>query len=125
MDTRGCTMRVEEEFLVVDATTRALESDGPALLPAARDRLGDDVHPELHPSQLEITTPVGETLGDIRAELTRLRTELAAMLADRGDRLAATGTHPFSPWYDDPEVNPQYRVLERQYQQIRQGQSIG
>src|SRR3989440_2916605 len=124
MDTTGFTIGVEEEFLVVDAATGALKSDGPALLPAARDGLGDDVHPELHPSQLEITTPVGETLGDIRAELTRLRSELAATLADRGDRLAATGTHPFSDWTEDPEINPQYEVLERQYQQIAREQLI-
>ncbi len=124
MGTAACTLGVEEEFLVVDAATGALRPDGPAALPAARDRLGEDVHPELHPSQLEITTPVAETLGQIRAELVRMRAELAATLAERGDRLAATGTHPFSPWTADPAINPQYEVLEDQYQQIAREQVI-
>ena len=124
MSTEGYTIGVEEEFLVVDATTRALRQDGPALLPAARDRLGEDVHPELHPSQLETNTPVGETLADVRAALTRLRCGLAATLAAAGCRLAAAGTHPFSPWTDDPVVNPEYAVVEREYQQLAREQVI-
>jgi carboxylate-amine ligase len=82
------------------------------------------VHPELHPSQLEITTPVAETLAEIRAELRRMRGELVATLAERGDRLAASGSHPFSPWTADPAINPQYEVLEVQYQQIAREQVI-
>jgi len=68
MGTAGCTLGVEEEFLVVDAASGALRPHAPAALSAARDRLGEDVHPELHPSQIEITTPVAETLPEIRAE---------------------------------------------------------
>jgi len=124
MGIAGCTLGVEEEFLVVDAATGALRPEGAAALPAARDRLGDDVHAELHPSQIEITTPVAGTLGEIRAELRRMRGELAATLDERGDRLAATGTHPFSPWTADPAINPQYEVLETQYQQIAREQLI-
>jgi glutamate---cysteine ligase / carboxylate-amine ligase len=124
MSTAGFTIGVEEEFLVVDATTRSLSPDGPALLPAARDRLGEDVHPELHPSQLETNTPVGETLADVRAALTRLRSGLAATVADAGCRLMATGTHPFSPWTDDPVVNEKYAIVEQEYQQLAREQVI-
>jgi carboxylate-amine ligase len=124
MGTGGFTIGVEEEFLVVDAATGALRPDGPALLPAARDRLGEDVHPELHPSQLEINTPVGETLADVRAAVTRLRSGLVATLAAAGCRLAATGTHPFSAWTDDPDINPEYAVVEREYQQLAREQVI-
>ena len=118
------TIGVEEEFLVVDADTGAIRPDGPALLPAARDRLGEDVHPELHPSQLETNTPVGETLGEVRAALSRLRSVLATTLAGAGCRLAATGTHPFSSWREDPEINPEYERLEREYQQLAREQVI-
>ncbi len=114
MGTAGCTLGVEEEFLVVDAATGALRAEGAAALPAARERLGEDVHAELHPSQIEITTPVAETLREIRAELRRMRGELAATLAERGDRLAATGTHPSSPWTADPAINPQYEIAREQ-----------
>jgi carboxylate-amine ligase len=124
MATGPFTIGVEEEFLVVDTDTRALRPDGPDLLPAARDRIGEDVHPELHPSQLETNTPVGETLADVRAALTSLRRKLSATLAGAGCRLAATGTHPFSAWTDDPTVNPEYAVVEREYQQLAREQVI-
>jgi carboxylate-amine ligase len=118
------TIGVEEEFLVVDAATGALRPDGPALLPAARARLGEDVHPELHSSQLEVNTPVLATLADVRRDVTGLRQGLGAILAERGYRLAATGTHPFAVWTEDPEVHPDYAVVEREYQQLAREQII-
>src|SRR2546423_5912779 len=124
MTTGPLTFGVEEEFLVVDPDTRALRPDGTDLLPAARDRIGEDVHPELHPSQLETNTPVGETLADVRAALTSLRRKLSATVAGAGCRLAATGTHPFSAWTDDPTLNPEYAVVEREYQQLAREQVI-
>jgi glutamate---cysteine ligase / carboxylate-amine ligase len=124
MSTENFTIGVEEEFLVVDATTGALAPEGPALLPEARARLGDDVHPELHRSQLEITTSVEATLADVRRDVTALRRDLAAILAERGYNLAATGTHPFSTWTEDPAVNSDYAVVEREYQQLAREQII-
>ena len=124
MGTGPFTIGVEEEFLVVDAANGALRPDGPQLLPAARSRLGDDVHPELHPSQLETNSPVAETLAEVRAAVTGLRRGMAAALAGAGCRLAATGTHPFSAWTDDPAINPQYAVIEREYQQLAREQVI-
>src|SRR5205807_6243655 len=115
---------VEEEVLVVTADTGAIRPDGPALLPAARSRLGEDVHPELHASQLETNTPVGETLRDVRVALTRLRSVLADTLAGAGCRLAATGTHPFSAWSEDPAITPEYARLEREYQHLAREQVI-
>jgi carboxylate-amine ligase len=124
MDGERFTLGVEEEFLVVDATTGALRPDAAALLPAARRRLGEDVHPELHASQLEINTSVGKTLADVRADVTRLRRGLAAVVAEHGGRLAASGTHPFSSWREDPEVRPEYEVVEQEYQQLAREQII-
>jgi carboxylate-amine ligase len=124
MGTERITIGVEEEFLVVDGASGALRPDGPALLPAARARLGEDVHPELHRSQLEINTPVGESLADVRRDVTRLRRGLASVVAEEGHRLAATGTHPFSAWTEDPRVHSDYEVVEREYQQLAREQII-
>src|SRR4051794_41254302 len=96
MATNGFTIGVEEEFLVVDAATGALRPDGPALLPAARDRLGGDVHPELHPSQLETNTAGAETRRRLRAAPARTQSGPAATGAPAGCRAAAPGTPPFS-----------------------------
>jgi carboxylate-amine ligase len=124
MGTGPYTVGVEEEFLVVDAATGALRPEGPELLPAARRRIGDDVHPELHPSQLETNTPVGQTLADVRAALAGLRRDLTAAVAGAGCRLAAAGTHPFSAWTEDPVVNPEYALVEREYQHLAREQLI-
>src|SRR5205807_5898403 len=72
----------------------------------------------------ETNTPVGETLGEVRAALTRLRSRLAATLAAGGCRLAATGTHPFSAWSEDPAITPEYARLEREYQHLAREQVI-
>ena len=118
-------MGVEEEFLVVDAESGVLRPEGPALLPEARRRLGEeDVHPELHSSQIEVNTSVVATLADVRRDVTHLRQGLVEILAERGYRLAATGTHPFSVWTDDPAVHPDYEVVEREYQQLAREQII-
>jgi carboxylate-amine ligase len=124
MSTGDFTIGVEEEFLVVDGATGALRPEGPALLPEARARLGDDVHPELHSSQLEINTEVESTLAGVRRDVTNLRRGLSAVLAEHGYRLAASGTHPFSTWREDPDVHPEYAVLEREYQQLAREQII-
>lgn len=124
MGTERFTVGVEEEFLVVDGETGVLRPEGPTLLPAARERLGKGVHPELHGSQLEINTAVGKSLADVRADVERLRHGLATFVAERGYRLAATGTHPFSAWTDDPDVNPKYEVVEEEYQQLAREQII-
>ena len=124
MKTAGFTIGVEEEFLVVDGATGAVRPDGRSMLPAAQDRLGDDVQAELHPSQLETNTPVASTLDDVRRSLVHLRSELAATVAASGCRLAAAGTHPFSAWTEDPKVSPEYEILEREYQQLAREQLI-
>jgi len=125
MSTDGWTIGVEEEFLVVDAESGVLRPEGPALLPEARRRLGEeDVHPELHSSQIEVNTSVAATLAEVRRDVTHLRQGLARILAERGYRLAATGTHPFSVWTEDPAVHPDYEVVEREYQQLAREQII-
>jgi glutamate---cysteine ligase / carboxylate-amine ligase len=125
MSQDGWTIGVEEEFLVVDADSGGLRPEGPALLPEARRRLGEeDVHLELHSSQIEVNTSVQATLADVRRDVTNLRRGLAKILAERGYRLAATGTHPFSLWTDDPAVHPDYAIVEREYQQLAREQII-
>lgn len=124
MGTERPTIGVEEEFLVVDGETGVLRPEGPALLPAARKEIGQDVHPELHSSQLEVNTAVGDSLADVRRDVECLRRGLAGVAAGRGYRLAATGTHPFSAWTDDPDVHPKYDVVEEEYQQLAREQII-
>src|SRR5919106_1034943 len=58
-------------------------------------------------------------LVDLRAHLTHLRRRVAAAAETSGCRIAATGTHPFSPW-GAQEVTPRRRYQDflADYQQV-------
>ena len=108
------TLGVEEEYQVVDAATLELR-DARAAVDTARHRLGGSVDTELSSVQLEVETPVCDSLAQVRAELTRLRREAGAAVAEHGCRLLAAGTHPFGSWRDQElTIKPRYlELLER------------
>jgi carboxylate-amine ligase len=113
------TIGVEEEFQIVDATTRELRPRAGRLLRHAREAVGDDVTNELYLSQIEIGTPVCHTLAEVRAELVRHRRALIAAARREGSRVAAAGTHPFSHWDDQPLTpKPRYRGIAAEFREI-------
>ena len=125
MGTGRFTIGVEEEFLLVDGATGALRPDGPALLPAARARLGDDVHPELHCSQLEVNTPGGGEPG--RNPPRRHPAAPGARLRRGRGRPPAGGVPARTlspPGPRTPASTPKYEVVEREYQQLAREQII-
>lgn len=124
MDT--LTLGVEEEFLVVDATTGELVPRSHAVLPSARQTLGRDVCSELNLCQIEVGTPVCTTLDEVRAALTRLRGELSAVAADAGCGVVAVGTHPVGKWQDQQVDLSQdrYRRMAEVYQIVARQQVI-
>jgi glutamate---cysteine ligase / carboxylate-amine ligase len=119
------TLGVEEEYQIVDAQTRELRPRALRILPAARERVGDSVTPELYLSQIEIGTPVCRGLGEVREQLTRLRREVNAAAEREGSRIAAAGTHPFSHW-EEQELTPRrrYHGIAREYEQLAREQLI-
>lgn len=113
------TVGVEEEYQIVDAETRELRPRALRILPGAQAAVGEQVTPEMYLSQIEIGTPVCRTLGEVRAELTRLRREVNAAAGREGSRIAAAGTHPFSHW-EDQEITPRrrYKGIAEEYEQL-------
>jgi carboxylate-amine ligase len=113
------TLGVEEEYQIVDVTTRELRPRALRILPGARAAVGDQVTPEMYLSQIEIATPVCRNLAEVRAELTRLRREVGAAAAQQGCRIAAAGIHPFSHW-EDQEITPRprYTSIAEEYEQL-------
>jgi len=98
------TVGIEEEYLLVDKTTRALASDPPAaLLQACQESRPGEVSPEFLRCQIEIGTPVCKTIGEARTELTRLRKMIADNAAEFGLAPIAASTHPFGDW--DAQLN--------------------
>ena len=124
MAVEAFTVGVEEEFHVVDADTLQLQPAG-SLVAAGRQRVGTQVEPELLSSQVETETAICRGLDEVRAELTRLRRQLAGVAERQGLCLLASGTHPFSVT-DAPPVTDKarYLQLERDYQQLAREQRI-
>lgn len=113
------TIGVEEEYQIINPTTRELCSRVQQILPIAEKALGEEVQPEAQLSQIEIGTPICRTLSDVRTELVRLRREVIAAAAIDGNQIAAAGTHPFSSW-EQQQITPKerYQDLMRDYQQL-------
>lgn len=113
------TIGVEEEYQVLDAETGALRPDGHGVLARARLSVGEEAQPELHESMVEIGTPVCATLAEVRAELSRLRSAMAAAAAPDGCRIAAAGTHPWSRWEGQAiTAGERYLGLEEDFAQV-------
>ena len=119
------TVGVEEEYQLVDADTGALRPGIAAVLPAAREVVGSQVEPELHQSQIEIGTAVCRTLDEVRADLVRLRTNVAAAAESEGFRLVAAATHPFAR-RDEQQVTPKpaYEDLAERYGHLAREQLV-
>jgi carboxylate-amine ligase len=120
------TVGVEEEFLIVDAGSRAARPFQDRILASARQALGDSVESELQLSQLETGTPVCRDLAEVRRELVRLREGVMAAAEEQGCRIAAAGTHPFSHWREGDTITPKapYLALARDYQQLAREQLV-
>jgi carboxylate-amine ligase len=121
------TLGVEEEFCIVDAETGALRPQAEDVVPLAKDLLGDQVEAELNRSQIETGTKVCETLGEVRAELERLRRLLREAAGQAGCTVMSAGTHPTAVAAEDSDINPskeRYRRLEREYQAVAREQLV-
>lgn len=85
---------VEEEFLVVDAATRAPVPRAAEVVAAAARMLGDRVSGEITTLQVETRTSACDTLDELTAQLTDARKVVAACARAAGLRVVACGTAP-------------------------------
>jgi carboxylate-amine ligase len=113
------TVGVEEEYFLVDAETRELRPRAAAILEVAQRKFGERVEPELNLAQIECSTPVCTTLGEVREHLCRLRVGLMRAAQTNGSRIVAIGTHPFTHWVGQ-QITPKdrYRALDTTYKQL-------
>jgi len=113
---------VEEEFHVVDLASRQAAPEVDALLA----RLGtESFAPELQRSLVETNTPPCETLDQLRAELVRLRGELAGVADPLGLGVVAAGSVPLTnPSDTDVSHGARYARMQREYQMLAREQHI-
>lgn len=119
------SLGVEEEYQIVDPTSRELDSIAEEIVQEAQKTLGKDVQLEIQLSQVEVATPVCASLAEVRDQLTRLRGTVIDVAHVFHKRIASSGTHPFSLWQEQPFTpRARYLALERDYQQLAREQAI-
>jgi carboxylate-amine ligase len=108
---RDFTVAVEEEFAVLDPETLDLANRFEELQAAARGTpLEDHLVGELIASEVEVRTGRCESFAEAAARLAERREQLFRLADGLGVALAATGTHPWSPWQDQRIIDtPHYR----------------
>src|SRR5688500_15843611 len=93
------TIGIEEEYLLVDLESRDVHSDPPEeFMRRCREILGEHVTPEFLRCQIEVGTPVCDSLADARRELAFFRRSIAAEAKAHGIGVMAASTHPFADW---------------------------
>jgi carboxylate-amine ligase len=109
------TVGLEEEFGILDPKGRGLVQRFEELRDAAQadEVLGQSVAGELIGSEIEIRSGRGEGFSEALGYQRDFRTRLFRLAADRDALLAATGTHPWSPWQEQRIIDTEhYRRLE-------------
>ena len=109
------TVGIEEEFAILDPDTRSLAQRFDELRLAAQEDavLSEAVAGELIRSEIEIRSGRGENLADALVRQGEARARLFRLAADKGVLLAATGTHPWSPWQEQQIIDTEhYRRVE-------------
>jgi glutamate---cysteine ligase / carboxylate-amine ligase len=109
------TVGIEEEFGILDPRTRSLAHRFEELRDAAQgdEVLEESVAGELIESEIEIRSGRGATFADAVSSQREARSRLFRLAADRNALLSATGTHPWSPWWEQRIIDTEhYRLVE-------------
>jgi carboxylate-amine ligase len=108
------TLAIEEEFQIVDPQTHGLVNRF-AELKGRIDAtpLGEHTAGELISSEIEIKTGRCESFPEAARTLIERRRALLDEADALGVALAACGTHPWSPWWEQEVIDtPHYRIVE-------------
>jgi carboxylate-amine ligase len=115
------TVGLEEEFAILDPGTLSLAQRFDELRDAAQadDVLAESVAGELISSEIEIRSGRGESFADAVVRQREARSRLLRLAAERGALLAATGTHPWSPWQEQRIIDTKhYRRVEEELKYV-------
>jgi len=113
------TLGIEEEFQIVDPTTRELRSHVSEFLEEGKMILGEQIKPEMIQSMVEVGTGICKNIHEARADITRLRSIISGLAEKNGLKIAAASTHPFSNWQDQKIYDDErYALLVEELQSV-------
>ncbi|WP_439497092.1 carboxylate-amine ligase [Bosea sp. (in: a-proteobacteria)] len=96
---QACRFGIEEEFFLSDAASRnILRKASPKFFAAVHEAFPEEVQREMLQSQIEVATPICETMGEARHSLASLRMGLASLGLEHNVLPLACGTHPSAVW---------------------------
>lgn len=108
------TIGIEEEYLLVDASTLDLAAAPDGLMRDCMKELESQVSPEFLQCQIEVGTRVCRTTGEARADLAHLRRTIKDVASRYGLKPLAVSCHPFADWHKQHFTDKErYRGLER------------
>ncbi len=112
------TVGIEEEYLLVDKSTRDLCNDPPDnMVDECAALCGGRVTPEFLRSQIEVGTRPCRTIAEARADLASLRRAVIEVADRYGLAPIAASTHPFGNWHEQlPTEKERYNILEQDMQ---------
>ena len=118
--TPSFTVGIEEEYMLVHPENGELVGKVPrSLMPAMRKKLGKAVSPEFLQSQVEIGTPVCNSVQDARKELAYLRATVGEVAAAHDMAIIAASTHPFADPMDQHVTHKaRYEELAKDLQAV-------
>jgi carboxylate-amine ligase len=105
------TLGIEEELILADPVTFAPLEAIETVLGAVED---PRIMAEFRAAQVELVTPVGVTVGSLRAELAAARSSMVEALGGRV-RLIGAGTHPVSTGPAVITDRPRYRQIAAEH----------
>jgi carboxylate-amine ligase len=115
------TVGLEEEFAILDPADLSLAHRFEELREAAQadDMLAESVAGELIESEIEIRSGRGSGFAEAVERQREARARLFRLASERGARLGATGTHPWSPWQEQRIIDTDhYRRVEDELQYV-------
>src|SRR5881398_2124382 len=119
------TLGIEEEFQIIDPETRELRSHIQQILAGGKIILKERVKPEMHQSVVELGTEICSDASCARQQVIELRSELTALAARDGLKIASAGTHPFSHWITQLiTADDRYATIVKDLQQIARANLI-
>ena len=113
--TRGLTLGVEEEFLLLDPHSGENVPLAGKVLGALGDAVRGQSRLEFRHSMVEMVTPVCTGLAELRDHLVIHRRAAATAAADAGARLVAVGATPVAEASVEPTENPRFHEIARHY----------
>ncbi len=114
------TIGVEEEYFVVDRSTRDLVRElPPELLAELEHPPVGETSPEFIRAQVEIGTPVSMNLAELDEYLSQMRRFVSDVVSTKNMAIIAASTHPFAQWGEQRRTDrDRYRVLEEALQGV-------